>query len=53
MQTLSASSASDYILLEKGAKKPKGKKAGRKFEVLSNADIEDILSAAKRAWILS
>lgn len=48
MQTLSASSASDYILLEKGAKKPKGKKAGRKFEVLSNADIEDILSAAKK-----
>ena len=47
MQTLSTSSASDYILLEKGAKKPKGKKAGRKFEVLSNADIEDILSAAK------
>ena len=48
MQTLSASSASDYILLEKSAKKPKGKKAGRKFEVLSNADIEDILSAAKK-----
>ena len=48
MQTLSTSSASDYILLEKGAKKPKGKKAGRKFEVLSNADIEDILSAAKK-----
>ena len=47
MQTLSTSSASDYILLEKGAKKPKGKKVGRKFEVLSNADIEDILSAAK------
>ena len=48
MQTLSTSSASDYILLEKGAKKPKGKKVGRKFEVLSNADIEDILSAAKK-----
>ena len=47
MQTLSTSSASDYILLEKGAKKPNGKKVGRKFEVLSNADIEDILSAAK------
>ena len=29
-------------------KKPKGKKVGRKFEVLSNADIEDILSAAKK-----
>ena len=48
MQTLSTSSASDYILLEKGAKKPKGKKAGRKFEVLSNSDIDDILSAAKK-----
>ena len=48
MQTLSTSSASDYILLEKGAKKPKGKKVGRKFEVLSNADIDDILSAAKK-----
>ena len=30
------------------ASKPKGKKIGRKFQVLSNSDIENILSAAKK-----
>ena len=33
-----------FVVLDKdGASKPKGKKVGRKFKVLSNADIENIL----------
>ena len=47
IRTLSKSSASDYVLLEKGVK-PRGKKVGRTFKVLSNSDIEDILTAAKK-----
>lgn len=47
LKTLSQSPASDYIILDKGAK-PRGKKVGRTFKVLSNSDIEDILTAAKK-----
>ncbi len=42
------SSAAKYIVLEKDAAKPKGKKVGKKFKVLSNADIEKIFSEAKK-----
>ena len=49
LQTIFTSSAAKYVVLEKeGASKPKGKKVGRKFQVLSNSDIEDVLSAAKK-----
>ena len=49
LQTVFPSSAAKYVVLEKeGAPKPKGKKVGRKFKVLSNSDIENILSAAKK-----
>jgi 3-dehydroquinate synthase II len=49
LQTVFPSSTAKYVVLEKeGAPKPKGKKVGRKFKVLSNSDIENILSAAKK-----
>ena len=47
--TVFPSSIAKYVVLEKeGVSKPRGKKVGRKFKVLSNADIENILSAAKK-----
>jgi len=49
LQTIFPSTLSDYVILEKdGSVKPKGKKIGRKFQVLSNLDIENILSVAKQ-----
>lgn len=42
------SSAANLVVLEKDAQKPKGKKAGKKFKVLSNSDIEKIFSEAKK-----
>jgi len=49
LQTVFPSSAAKYVILEKEkATKPKGAKVGRKFQVLSNSDIENILSAAKK-----
>ncbi len=48
LQTVFPSSAAKYVVLEKGASKPKGKKVGMKFQVSSNSDIENILSAAKK-----
>ena len=49
MQTIFPSNNANHIVLEKEIKaKPKGKKVGRKFQVLSNSDIEDILSVAKK-----
>jgi len=49
LQTIFPSSAAKYVVLEKeGAPRPKGRKVGRKFKVLSNSDIENILSAAKK-----
>ncbi len=48
IQTVFPSNAAKYVVLEKeGASKPRGKKVGRKFNVLSNADIENVLSEAK------
>jgi 3-dehydroquinate synthase II len=49
LQTISTSNSSNYVVLEKeGAVKPKGKKVGIKFEVLSNTDIENVLSVSKK-----
>ena len=49
LQTISTSNSSNYVVLEKeGAVKPKGKKVGIKFEVLSNADIENVLTISKK-----
>ena len=49
LDTVYPSSAANYIVIEKdGLAKPKGKKIGRKFEVLSNKDIENILTVAKK-----
>ncbi len=42
------SPAAKLVVLEKDALKPKGKKAGKKFKVLSNNDIEKIFSEAKK-----
>jgi 3-dehydroquinate synthase II len=49
LYTVYPSSAANYIVIEKdGLAKPKGKKIGRKFEVLSNTDIENILTVVKK-----
>ena len=49
LQTVFHSSSSSYVVLEKeDGVKPKGKKIGRKFQVLSNSDIEKVLSIAKQ-----
>ena len=49
LQTVFASPSADYIVLEKdGAAKPRGKKIGKRFKVLSNKDIDGILSASKK-----
>ena len=49
LQTIFPSNNANHIVLEKEIKtKPKGKKIGKKFQVLSNSDIEDILSVAKK-----
>ena len=53
LQTISTSKSSNYVVLEKeGAVKPKGKKVGIKFEVLSNADIENVLTISKKAQVI-
>ena len=49
LQTVFPSNAANYVVLEKdGAVKPKGKKVGRKFKVLSNSDIENLLKITKK-----
>jgi len=48
METIYPSPSADYVVLEKDGSKQKGKKIGRKFQVLSNKDIEDILTIAKK-----
>jgi 3-dehydroquinate synthase II len=48
LQTVFSSSASNYVVVDKDGVKPKGKKIGRKFQVLSNSDIEDIFTIAKK-----
>ena len=47
--TIYPSSGAKYVVLEKeSSSKPRGKKIGRKFKVLSNNDIEKILISAKK-----
>ncbi|MFQ5497584.1 MAG: 3-dehydroquinate synthase II [Nitrosopumilus sp.] len=49
MQTIFTSNNSNFVVLDKeGTTKPKGKKVGMKFQVLSNSDIENILNIAKK-----
>jgi len=49
LETIYPSSNANYVVLEKeSSSKPRGKKAGRKFKVLSNNDIEKILVSAKK-----
>ncbi len=48
LQTIFPSSAANYVMLEKESPKPKRKKAGRKFQILSNSDIENVLDIAKK-----
>jgi 3-dehydroquinate synthase II len=45
--TIHSSSNADYVILDKKMSKPKGKKSGARFKVLSNSDIEKILVDAK------
>ena len=48
-QTVFTSQNADYVILDKPtSKKPKGKKVGRRFNVSSNKDIENILDSAKK-----
>ena len=42
------SPSAKYVVLENDAPRPKGKKIGKKFKVLSNADIEKILNESKK-----
>ncbi len=48
LQTVFPSSAANYVVLEKDGPKPKGKKIGRKFQILSNTDIDNVLTMAKK-----
>ncbi|MEK6971598.1 MAG: 3-dehydroquinate synthase II, partial [Thermoproteota archaeon] len=48
LASLFPSTSANYVILDKDTAKPKGKKIGRKFKVLSNADIEKILDSAKK-----
>ena len=49
LQTVFPSNNANYVVLEKeNAVKPRGKKIGRKFQILSNTDIENVLSIAKK-----
>ena len=49
VQTVFTSQNADYVILDKPTtKKPKGKKVGRRFNVSSNKDIENILDSAKK-----
>ena len=48
LKTIFPTNAADYVVFEKEISKSKGKKIGKKFQVLSNSDIEEILSIAKK-----
>jgi 3-dehydroquinate synthase II len=49
LETVYPSAAAKYIILEKDlATKPSGKKIGKKFQVLSNLDIDNILKEAQK-----
>ena len=49
LSTIYPSANAKYVILDKeSSAKPKGKKVGKKFKVLSNKDIDKILASAKR-----
>ena len=48
LEVVYPSTSAKYVVLEKEGVKPKGKKVGRKFQVLSNKDIDNILTVAKK-----
>ena len=48
IKTVFPSNAADYVVLEKDIVKIKNKKIGKKFQVLSNSDIDEILNIAKK-----
>jgi len=48
LSTIYPSSTAKFVVLEKDGPKPKGKKAGKRFKVLSNSDIEKIFTEAKK-----
>ncbi len=48
LQTVFTSNTANYVVIEKDGVKPKGKKIGRKFQILSNSDIENVLTIAKK-----
>jgi len=49
LATIYPSTAAKYVILKKdSSSRPKGKKVGRRIKVLSNKDIEGILSSAKK-----
>ena len=49
LTTVYPSTSAKYVILDKESfARPKGKKVGRKFKVLSNNDIEKILVSAKK-----
>ncbi|HXG73627.1 MAG TPA: 3-dehydroquinate synthase II [Candidatus Nitrosotenuis sp.] len=48
LATIYPSPSAKYVILEKEGPRPKGKKVGKRFKVLSNADIEKIFVEAKK-----
>lgn len=48
LKTVYPSPNADYVIIEKNIIKKKNKKIGRRFKVLSNSDIENILAEAKK-----
>ena len=48
LHTVFESPSADHVVLGKDSARPRGKKIGRKFKVLSNKDIDGILAASKK-----
>ncbi len=48
LQTVFSSNSANHVVLDKEKTKPKGKKIGRKFQILSNSDIDNIFEIAKK-----
>ena len=48
LKTVYPSGAADLVVLQRDGPRPRGKKAGRRFKVLSNSDIEDVLAVARK-----
>ncbi len=48
LQTIFPSNVANYIVLEKEGPRSKGKKIGKKFQILSNSDIDNVLTIAKK-----